>query len=400
MPDLRDSPFYADSERIHQLASGAGALVEKVKSVVTSPEDAKVLRHFSSAEAAYYTGIPGSSIKRKAREVNDFPSGEVNPKNGHRLFSMTDLLTMMDIEGTRPSTEKAFIMAFANFKGGSAKSTSAVHYAQYEALRGHRVLLVDMDPQGSGSSMFGLIPDTDVFDESTARDFLSGKAESLPISKTYWPNIDLIPANLSLYQAEFALPNRDQEDATLFFFEALSRGLDEVAYGYDRIIIDTPPALSYLTTNALYAADGVIVPVQASMIDFTSCAQFLSLLEDTVEVFSDLTGEEKVWSAFRFVMTRFSDSEHERLISDWLHQVFGSAPIKSALSTTSALQQVGPEMVTLYEADQRHPDPSRRMNGKTYKRAIEIVDNVMSEISYSVAQAERAEESQREEGAA
>lgn len=401
MTGLESSPFRADSERISELASGAGALVEKVKSVVTSPEHTKTLRQFSSAEAARFTGIPASSIKRKAREVDTFPSGVVNPKNGHRSFSMSDLLDMMDIEGTRPVTDEAFIAAFANFKGGSAKSTTSVHYAQFEALRGHRVLLVDLDPQGSMTSMFGLIPDTDVADSATARDFLAGHTESLPVSRTYWPNIDLIPANLSLYKAEFELPQRQQDNPESFlFFEALSEGLSQLSQDYDRIIIDTPPALSYLTTNALYAANGVIVPVQASMIDFTSCAQFLSLLESTTDVFGEMTGADKVWDVFRFVLTRFGGSEHERLVADWIHQVFGNAPIKSPLSTTSALQQVGPEMVTLYEADQRHPDPARRMNGQTYRRAMQIIDPVMEEIAYSVSQSERGGANPEREGAA
>lgn len=379
----------AGSDEVQLLAERAMALVDKVKQHATSPLEIKSLRSFSTGEVSEFTGIAVATIKRKAT-AGAYPAGTVNSQNGHRTFSMAEMLEIMDIEGLREPFVRAITVAVANFKGGVAKTTAAVHYAQYEALRGRRVLLLDLDPQGSGTSSFALIPDRDVGQEQTARDFLQGDADKLTVQKTYWPNIDLIPANLSLYAAEFELPKRaEREGPGSSAVSVLAEGLDALRDQYDVIVIDTPPALSYLTTNAIYAADGVIVPVQANMMDFTSCSQFLRLLSETIADFEFIAGSPKRWHFLRFLITRFGGTDSENAIVEWMQAIFGERTIRYPLANTSAIQAAGPEMVSIYEADPRHPDPDRRMDRRTYKRALNILNPVMEEISTTVRFAEK-----------
>lgn len=387
---MTDTPFVdssAGAGDVQELADRAMRLVDKVKSLATSPNETKTLRQFSTGEVAQFTGLSLTSIKRKATD-GTYPEGTVNPQNGHRTFSMDDLLKIMDVEGLRGTHRQAVVVAIANFKGGVAKSTASIHYAQYEALRGLRVLVLDLDPQGSFTSSFGLIPDRDVDEHHTARDFLQGDSPKLQPLKTYWPNIDLIPANLSLYSAEFELPRRsEREGPGSLSVAVLDAGLEALKSEYDVIIIDTPPALSYLTTNAIYAADGVVVPVQANMMDFTSCSQFLRLLSETVSDFEGMSGTKKTWRFLRFLVTRFGGTESEQAIFEWMQAIFGERTIRSPLANTSAIQAAGPQMVSVYESDPRHPDPDRRIDRRTYKRALGIIDPVMEEISSTVATA-------------
>jgi len=379
----------AGGDEIRLLADRAMALVDKVKQLASSPSETKVLRSFSTGEVAGFTGINVATIKRKAAS-GAYPTGSVNPQNGHRTFTISQMLEIMSVEGLRTQYFRAVVVAIANFKGGVAKTTTAVHYAQYEALRGRRVLLVDFDPQGSSTSSMGKIPDRDIAQDQTARDFLRGDTSKIPVQKTYWPNIDLVPANLSLYAAEFELPKRaEREGPGASSVSVLSEGIEALRSEYDIIVIDTPPALSYLTTNAIYAADGVVVPVQANMMDFTSCSQFLRLLAETVNDFEFISGSPKRWEFLRFLVTRFGGTDSENAIVEWMQAIFGERTIRYPLANTSAIQAAGPEMVSIYEADPRHADPARRMDRRTYKRALNILDPVMEEISTTARFAER-----------
>lgn len=370
----------AGAKTVARLATGSRTLVRRLKEVVTAPEGVKTLRRFSTAEAAAQCEVPLPTFKKKVKN-QEYPGGEQNPRNGFRTFSMEDILEIRRIEGRYPIDGECVIMCVANFKGGSAKSTLTNHYAQWEALRGRRVLVVDLDPQASLTSAYGLIPDQDVSDEQTARDFLSGDAESLAPMSTYWPNIDLLPANLGLYSAEFALPQRVGESQEYHSLAVLSEGLEALRDRYDLIVIDTPPALSYLTTNALYAADGVVVPVQAQTVDFSSCAQFLSLLATTVDEFPQPFGQPKEWQFLSFVLTRYSGTDHEAAVKGWLQKIFQEHLVSAPMMATSAIHAAGPEMVSLYEQDQRHPDHDRRMDRRTYRRAIDSLEPVMTELS-------------------
>ena len=101
-------------------------------------------------------------------------------------------------------------IAVGNFKGGVSKTTTAMALAQGLSLRGHRVLAIDTDPQGSLTTLFGVLPDTMVEDEQTIAPIVYGDETSVrsAIQTTYWDGIDLIAAAPSLFGAEFVLPAR------------------------------------------------------------------------------------------------------------------------------------------------------------------------------------------------
>ncbi|MGB0969285.1 MAG: ParA family protein, partial [Halocynthiibacter sp.] len=182
----------------------------------------------------------------------------------------------------RPEGLPAKMVAVANFKGGVGKTSTAAHLAMSAALDGYKVLVLDLDSQGSMTSIFGGKVEDEwgtVFPllarhygqhlrgenqkrldrgeaplplDDTLSEALDITADSL-IKPTHWPNIDLIGAQLNLYWAEFQIPVWRMQARGWKLWDALTDRLDAdgVLDDYDLIFLDTPPALGYLTIDAL-----------------------------------------------------------------------------------------------------------------------------------------------------
>src|ERR671914_197538 len=163
----------------------------------------------------------------------------------------------------------ARVIAFANQKGGVAKTTTALSIAAALAEMGRRVLAVDMDPQGALTYSMGVDPDT--LDE-TVNDVLIRK---LPIEKVLVSReVDLVPANIDLAGAEAMLLSKTGREYTL------QRALRDVDARYDYVLIDCPPSLGILTINGLTAASEVLVPLQAEALSHRGVGQLLETLAD------------------------------------------------------------------------------------------------------------------------
>lgn len=149
----------------------------------------------------------------------------------------------------------ARIVAVANQKGGVGKTTTAINLAASVASRGFRVLLVDFDPQGNASSGVGFPKERiqhSIYDALLAEVTLADV-----IQQTEIPTLWIVPATTDLVGAEIELISVDRRE------RFLADALQTVADRYDYIVIDCPPSLGMLTLNALVAADGVVVPMQA-----------------------------------------------------------------------------------------------------------------------------------------
>jgi chromosome partitioning protein len=162
----------------------------------------------------------------------------------------------------------AHVLAFANQKGGVAKTTSTVNLGAALRERGLSVLAVDMDPQGNLTMSQGV--DTEGLEKSMY-DVL---VHRLPISEViYERELDVAAASIDLAGAEMALSSMIGRE------RALQRALDEVRKEYDYILIDTPPSLGLLTINALTAAESVIVPVQCEYLSLRGLLQLERTLD-------------------------------------------------------------------------------------------------------------------------
>lgn len=184
------------------------------------------------------------------------------------MSSVAPRLTVRRCGGTE--VVRSRIIAVANQKGGSAKTTTTIHLGAAFARQGRRVLLVDMDPQGHLAEGFGL-PAGGL--EHEISDVLDDKRPLARVIRPVRPNLDLAPSNIRLSYLEAALFTRLQREARL------KRALRDVADHYDLILVDCPPSLGILTVNALAAADAVLVPMACEFYAMLG----VSLLFQTIE---------------------------------------------------------------------------------------------------------------------
>jgi chromosome partitioning protein len=164
----------------------------------------------------------------------------------------------------------AYILALANQKGGVGKTTTAVNVGAALAALGKRVLLVDLDPQANASSHLGYRRDEV---RSSIYDILVNRTHVRDVTiHTTRLHLDLLPAAQDLAGAEVELVGLFARE------QLLRRALDQVADRYDYILLDPPPSLGLLTVNALTAADGVMVPIQAEYLALEGLTQLITTL--------------------------------------------------------------------------------------------------------------------------
>ena len=176
-----------------------------------------------------------------------------------------------DIERPEGASSKgatvARVIALANQKGGVAKTTSTLNLAVAFAEKGHKVLAVDLDPQGNLTMSQGLNPDT------IERSMYDVLVHRLPIEEVILQaEVDIAVSSIDLAGAELSLSSMIGRE------RALEKALAAVRQNYDYVLIDTPPSLGLLTINALVAADHVIVPVQCEYLSLRGLVQ----LENTL----------------------------------------------------------------------------------------------------------------------
>jgi chromosome partitioning protein len=313
----------------------------------------------------------------------DLPLGHM--ETGHRRkFSLEDTRTWARStrgRSMRPETADAITIAVANFKGGVTKTTTAVTLAQGLSLRGHNVLVIDTDPQGSMTTLFGLLPDVDVDDEQTILSLCYGSEVSIDyaIAPTYWSGVDIVPANLALYSAEFALPSRQKSDGSFEFWNVLNNGIDTARTKYDVIILDTSPSLSYLTINALLACDGLIMPLPPSTLDFTSSGQFWNLFNDLTANLVTNRGKTKSFDFVDVLLARVDANDaSSSVVREWITAAYANMVLPVEIPKTSLTGSASAEFGTVYDTD-----PST-INARTYRRAFDAYERVVELIEEQI----------------
>ena len=163
------------------------------------------------------------------------------------------------------------VIACANQKGGVGKTTTVVSLASYLALDGHRVLMVDMDPQGNATSGVGIDKEAT---RGSVYDVLLGDTPVGSVLKhTPIENLDVLPSSRSLAGAEVELVPRPGRE------RRLKQVLEGTGGSYDIILIDCPPSLGLLTVNALTAADSVLIPLQCEYYALEGLGQLIATID-------------------------------------------------------------------------------------------------------------------------
>lgn len=170
----------------------------------------------------------------------------------------------------------ARIIAMCNQKGGVGKTTTSINLSAALASYGRKVLLVDFDPQGAASAGLGV--NAMALERTIYNEMLTARPDvTAIIQPTGVENLDLVPANIELSAAEIQLINEVAREQTL------ARVLRPVLGEYDVIIIDCQPSLGLLTVNALTAAHGVIIPLEAEFFAMRGVALLMEQIERVQE---------------------------------------------------------------------------------------------------------------------
>lgn len=354
------------------------------------PNAKKNLRSFSLAEVATYLGVSQSHLKKLHLEgKGPVPETSTSGRRSYTAEQMLELRQYLDQYGRsdarmyvphRRPGEKLQILAVVNFKGGSGKTTTAAHLAQYLALTGHRVLAVDLDPQASLSSLHGFQPELD--QTKSLYDSIRYDDQKVTLSEiikpTNFPGLDIVPANLELQEFEYDTPlamTDRSSNVGRAFFTRISTALTEVDDRYDVVVIDCPPQLGYLTITALTAATSVLITIHPQMLDVMSMGQFLLMLGNILEPIR-AAGAEVNLEWYRYLVTRFepTDQPQAQMVA-FLHTLFGEFILKNQMLKSTAISDAGITKQTLYEVEKN------AMTRSTYERAMDALEVVNGEVA-------------------
>ncbi|MFK4705858.1 chromosome partitioning protein [Roseateles asaccharophilus] len=387
-------------EHLDSLSEHLLDMMERLKTEIYKPGSVKQAPNFNAAQLAALCGKSDQAMRRllDGAEARGLATGLITNASGqktaaHRSFTVEQAIEWVRAVGTkaykRKPGQEAAVITVGFFKGGVGKTILASSLAQGLSLMGYKVLVIDFDPQGSMSTMLGVDPATvevaETFTPIAMPKGAPGHSDNLAdsVRPTYWHGIDIIAGNTALFNCEFYLPlrtmNAKQEGTRFNFMEVLARGLkmglrDE----YDYIIIDTPPALSYTTMNAYWAADAILMPVVPEGLSLQSSVQFWSQFSELASVASGDADEPKKYAWLGIVPSRVEGHKTAvQTMTKWIRMFYGQYVMTSELPQTEAVKTGGTEFKTIYDISRA----SEYIGGsQTYARAREAFDRVINEV--------------------
>lgn len=383
----RDTSVRSLTRLVEADADLLSAQLQTLRARAFPPSAQKQLRKFMAGEAAKLIGISDAYLRHLSLE-GVIPEAEKNGA-GRRLYALEQIheirrhlaMSKKGYSPERKGNEALQVIAVTNFKGGSGKTTTAAHLAQYFALRGYRTLAVDLDPQASLSALFGIQPEFDLGPNETLYGAIRYDEQQVPLSKiiqkTYFPGLDIVPGNLELQEFEHDTPRILAERGRTqdrMFFARVGVALQSVEENYDVVILDCPPSLGYLTLSAVCAARSVLVTIHPQMLDVASMSQFLHMTAGLFDVV-ERAGGNADYDFFRYVVTRYEPSDGPQgQIVGLLKSLFGERVLTNPLLKSAAISDAGLTKQTLYEVGREN------FHRSTYDRAMEALDNVNGEI--------------------
>ncbi len=235
----------------------------------------------------------------------------------------------------------AKIIAISNQKGGVGKTTTAINLSSALARLGHQVLLVDFDSQGNASQGLGALKSNG---QATVYNVI---LENYPIRQAIVhgekPPVDVLPSNMSLAGADLEMDKLPEGKELL-----LKNALDQVRDDYDFILIDCPPSLGLLNTNALTAADSVLIPVQCEYYALEGVTQLLLTIRLVQKTSNPKLSIEGILMTMFDYRTRLSVD-----VSQEVRQTFGRLVYQNSIPRNVKLSEAPSRGVSIFEYDTR-----------------------------------------------
>lgn len=369
------------------LAERSGKMLQKIRDSMLQPHPRKNAPIFPSNKVQALCGIDKSRMQNLLKK-GELPSGKQDAPGRMRYFTLAETIAWANATRQptpRPEGVKGKVITIGNFKGGVTKTTTSMILGQGLSMRrGRKVLIIDLDPQGSTTTLFGINPHAEIDQEQTVIPLIAGDAKDLSYApmQTYWDNLDLIPSSTDLFNAEFLLPAKVHgDDPTFKFWEVLNQGLESLKEKYDYILIDTAPTLSYLTINALFAADSIIVPVVPDTLSFASMVNFWGLFSDLVRGIKSFDGTDvpKKFDSVDVLITRMTNKSTASSVRDWITTTYTDHVLPVQIPETQLAMTTSTEFCTVYDM------PTWDGSAESYRRICEPYDAFVDLIDQKVS---------------
>lgn len=376
-------------DEAHDLLSVA-TLAKRTSSVLERLRDsARSARADDRREPTFPIGKAADLVGRTPAAIRDAekdgrlpppPRTENNRRVGYTLAQLNDMRGLFGTRPWRAPDDPCCILAVQNFKGGVGKSTLSVHLAQYLAIQGYRVALIDCDSQASATTLFGYVPDLDLTEDDTLYPFLRQQeltSLDYALRKTHFDGLELIPANLRLFQSEYEIAARMARGQGRLI-DRLSQGIASISDRFDVIVLDPPPALGAISLSVLRAANALIVPVPPTVMDFSSTAAFLAMLDETIETLSE-NDLAPTLRFLRFVASKVDENKSmQKELLNLMRTLFGHAMIRTPLKDSAEIDNATARLMTVYELD--GPVTSSAVRN----RCLAYLDGVNAEIEIDI----------------
>ncbi|WP_157268953.1 AAA family ATPase [Azohydromonas aeria] len=369
MPEAVPSPVGLDA--LHALNVTGRHYLGDLRTRMLEPKPHKVAPTFHSGLVADLCGIDTKQqIYLRSRAERGLPPGVPMP-GGRRSYTLAEVrawVKSLTKRPRRPEGAQAATLSVVNFKGGVAKTTTAVQLAQALTLLGRDVLVVDLDPQGSATAMAGWLPGTDVTENDTALRVFDPESRvqdlGYAVRASYWDGMDIVPAMPDLYSAD-AFLYRASTQGVAGWWSLLDRALQPLRSRYDYIIIDTAPSLSYMAVNAGIAADGLLMPLPPEMLDYASSVAYWGMQRDLLVTLRDLYGVAKEFDWVRVLLTKVdANNVASGIVRDLILQTYGGCVLPTDIPRSPVTSTSGLQFGTLYDTTATRYEGSARTYAK------------------------------------
>ena len=386
-----ESPPATTCTDVINMAVDAADVLAQVRERIMEPFPRKKAPMFTAFQVSHLLGMDRTKLRVAEARIGStrgfIPKvdGADKPQN-FKTYSLKETIELAQEIGNfspRPGNKTGKVIAIASYKGGVSKTTTAVTIAMGLSLKGYKTLLVDLDGQGSATSLMGVSPEVEVDYDDTLMPFIHGEQPDLSyaVQKTYWHHLDLIPASSSLLSAEFVIPSRSKDEYAYgyHYWKQLEIGLSKLKQEYDVIVLDTSPSLGYLTQNSLVAADMIFSPCPQGALDFASLTQFWGVFAEMATNLPEFISE-KSYDCVEIFITRAQSDNNELAasITGWIKGGFGAHLSNISIPESSIPQKAASEMKTVYEITGKDYSSSAY---KRYREPIDkFVDHVVEEL--------------------
>lgn len=388
----------------------------------------RVARRFSMVEVAGLLGVDTTHLTRISGEDSAFPAGEKQGRE--RTFSPTEVMLIRAIIGSNPGAKRPYlhwrkpgdpvkVVTFGAQKGGTGKSLSAAHFAQYVNLHyGLRVGIIDADPQATISLYFAdeQLPLFDP-DTPTMADFMGvdepGAGKVSPKSAvdldriwqpTPWPGVKLIPGGANIQNGDISLFFMSQQSTTPVYrvlkdaistwdegnsaatTSAMLRGRDgafnvdlyqaALAETLDVIVIDQQPSLTLMQLNGLIAADNVVIPQTMKGFDLATLATYVSNIGEYLEFIMGFEADIEIGAGEHMVLPTIVQEQNTQ-DTDQIVDLYRKAPrevMQVWYSRSDAIANAAEEYKSIYEY---LPPKTRRASAKAFMNNANAVNDAL-----------------------